>query len=150
MNLYHTSKMPKNNRILQGWGLANQNNQILWASDGTSILKSVDIKTWKHINKHKIIKQNGQPLNNINELEIIQESDLNKGISNYIFANAFHSNSVYMINLKSGQVVKEWDFGKLLEHQEKHVEAKRATLVQSTDDKDKEKYKRLSKGKQNF
>lgn len=48
----------------------------------------------------------------INEMEIIPEGEtVPNGISNYVFANAFYSQSVYMIDLRTGKVVKEWDFG---------------------------------------
>jgi len=76
MKLEETKKMPKNNRIMAGWGIANQikpdNTNILWVSDGSSFLKSVDPVAWKHINKHQILKDGGKKtLDFINELEII-------------------------------------------------------------------------------
>ena len=113
--------MPKNNRIMAGWGIANQiksdKTNVLWVSDGSHTLKSVDPVAWKHIAKH-IITNNGRTLDNINELEIINESEKNKGISNYVFANAFYSNSIFMIDLRTNKVVKEWDMKQLVKHQE--------------------------------
>jgi len=59
-------------------------------------------------------------LNYINELEIIQEDPsnqfLNEGISNYVFAQAFHQSAVFMIEISSGDVVKEWEFDDLINH----------------------------------
>ena len=88
---------------------------MLWVSDGTYTLKSVDPVGWKHINKH-IITNKGNTLNYINELEIIQESEKNKGISNYVFANTFGTKSIFMIDLRTSKVVKEWDMKLLVKH----------------------------------
>ena len=69
------------------------------ASDGSSKLKIIDPVEWKNT-KRIAVKPNGvdnmprMELNYINELEIIPEDPsnkfLNEGISNYVFAQAFH------------------------------------------------------------
>ena len=42
-------------------------------------------------------------------MEIIEEKNDTPGISNYFFANVFYSKSIFMIDLRTGYVVKEWD-----------------------------------------
>ena len=68
--------MPKDNYIQQGWGLANRLNinafeETLVASDGSSKLKIVDPVWWKNTQRISVVKENGQPLDYINELEIV-------------------------------------------------------------------------------
>jgi glutamine cyclotransferase len=56
---------------------------------------------------------NGQPLNLLNELEIIKDNPkgLDKGLhaSDYIFANRFAYPEIYMIDLRTGKVAAKWD-----------------------------------------
>lgn len=126
--------MPKDNYIKEGWGLANQINQetkeeILVASDGSSKLKIIDPVAWKNTKRVAVqpkgVELPGMELNYINELEIIQEDPsnqfLNEGISNYVFAQAFHQSAVFMIEISSGDVVKEWEFDDLINHQKEHA-----------------------------
>lgn len=57
----------------------------------------------------------------MNELEIIEENDKSpSGVSNYLFANNFNhtDNFIYMIDLRTGFIVKDWNFNALQEYQE--------------------------------
>jgi glutamine cyclotransferase len=120
LELIETKGMPKNNYIQQGWGMAFTKDletkmPIFVVSDGSSKLKIIDVMTWRHI---KVVPTS---LNYINELEMIEESEENAGISNYVFANAFHSNSVHMIHIHTGEIVKKWDCTQLLRDQLSYV-----------------------------
>ena len=84
-------------------------------TDGGSYLKIVDATTWESI---RIVPTN---LEYINELEMIPENNDTPGISNFVFANAFYTESIHMINIHTGAIVKEWDFTELLIDQLNHV-----------------------------
>ena len=110
--LNETRKMPKNNRIAQGWGLAKisgSKNEIL-ASDGSSDLKIIDLDKWEHISKIGVKYENGTSLKNINELETIP------GAKDYVFAHAIRSNGIHLINFRTGMIIKTWECQELLDH----------------------------------
>ena len=54
----------------------------------------------------------------INELELIRENPegLEEGVhaSDYVFANRFESNEIYMIDLRTGEVATKWDMAPLV------------------------------------
>lgn len=105
--LNETKKMPKNNRIAQGWGIAKINgekNEVI-VSDGSSELKIVNLDEWKHVSKIAIKFKDGSPLNYINELETIPGGFM----KDYVFAHAFYSNGVHMINFRTGEVIRTWE-----------------------------------------
>ena len=54
----------------------------------------------------------------LNELEIITTTPLK---SMYIFANQFQSNNIYLIDLRTGQVLKTWDLEELLVLEQAHI-----------------------------
>lgn len=108
--------MPKNNQLREGWGLSYRpSDQKLYASDGSQYIYVIDPNSWNTIQTIEVHDLNGKKLSNINELEIIPNYD------GYIFANAWMTNFVYMIELASGNVVKQWDMTELVDIQKKHV-----------------------------
>ena len=54
----------------------------------------------------------------MNELEIMKESSIT---SNYLFANQFLTNYIYMIDLRDGKVAKRWDLGELIAIEKENV-----------------------------
>ena len=54
---------PRFNRLLSGWGAANQKlpdgKNLLWASDGSDVLKGIDVAEWKHSQELKLKHSNG-------------------------------------------------------------------------------------------
>ena len=51
----------------------------------------------------------------MNEAEIIPESDSTpKGVSNYMFMNIFTTSVVFMVDLRTGYIIKEWDFADIV------------------------------------
>ena len=80
-------------------------------------MKAFDPIGWKHKKELDITFLNNTSVPYLNELEIIPESPSQPvGISNYTFANAFYSHSIFLIDLRTGYVVKEWDFKFLSDH----------------------------------
>ena len=73
----------------------------------------IDPHQWKQIDQIKIIDLDGSPLTRINELEVIRENPEGLSddvdISNYVFANKWGSNFIYMIKISTGRVVASWD-----------------------------------------
>jgi glutamine cyclotransferase len=120
--------MPKNNYIQAGWGMActkdiGTNAEVLVVSDGTNKLKIVDVETWTHL------RTVTTELQYINELESIPEtSETPTGISKYVLANAFHSNSVHMISLETGIIVASWDLSDLQQTQMDYVDEQMVEL----------------------
>ena len=95
-----------------GWGLAYRqpsNSGVmgeigdLYATDGTNKVFVIDPLTWEQTKEIPISDLDGRPLNSINEIEFIQD------YSNYLFANQFQQNFIYMIDLQKGKVVAKWD-----------------------------------------
>ena len=107
--------MPSNNEMRQGWGIAfkveEDGSPRLYASDGSDRIFVIDPVDWNQKKSLKVRQQNGQLVQRINELEIIQTSELTR---KYIFANLFETSMVVMINLETGVVVKSWNLDELL------------------------------------
>ena len=122
-------KMPRFNRIVQGFGIAAQeagpNGHLLWVTDSTSVFKVFDPVTWYHTKEVQALNMDGTELNWINELEIIPESDTTPtGISNYAFVNEFFTTNVRMLDLRTGFVVHTWNFDNIMDHQNDTVREK--------------------------
>ena len=122
--------------IEAGWGATrqmhagNSKDSRIWVSDGTNILKSIDPRNWTIVQQLQVFLQSGEPLNGINGLESIMTSahSQNVGIKHYIFATVSHSNNIFMIDMRNGEVVKDWDLTDLHDHQLKHVKIKKEKL----------------------
>lgn len=113
---------PGESYIKEGWGLAAQDREdgskVLWVTDGSHVLKSIDLSTWKADKQLEIFQENGEPYSFINELEIIKESPSSPaGVSQYAFGNVFLKNHIIMIDLRSGKVVTQWNFDQLVHDQ---------------------------------
>ena len=136
-------KMPKFNKIINGWGLAAQQQTdgtyLLWASDSSPVMKAFDPEKWEHNRKLRITYEDGSSVKLINELEIIPESEkLPSGISNYCFANAFYSNRIFMIDLRTGIVAKWWNVQLLIDHQNDFIKNAKKELEKTTTDEQKQ------------
>ena len=75
----------------------------------------IDPTAWETEKKSiDVLDHDGMRIFYINELEVINEP----GIDNYVFANRFTTNYVYMIDIRDGHIVQTWDLQELLEIQE--------------------------------
>ena len=82
----------------EGWGMTTDGTNLIM-SDGTNILTYLDPNTLKLV-KNISVTENGNSLNNINELEFV------KG---YIYANVYTTNTIVKINPANGEVVGTLD-----------------------------------------
>ena len=80
----------------QGWGLTTD-GKVLILSDGTSRIRFVDPDTFETIRTIKVMQPGGQRIAELNELEYIEGN---------IYANRWHTQTVYEINPDSGDVTK--------------------------------------------
>lgn len=88
----------------EGWGITS-NSQNLIVSDGSSNLYFLDPHTLQKI-KIITVSDNNGPVNNINELELI---------NGYIYANRWQTNNILKIDTTNGKVVAQADFSGVLD-----------------------------------
>lgn len=89
--------MPANNKLVEGWGLAYQQDRsdptkgVLIATDGSQFLNIIDPVTWTTTQTIAVKDKFGASIYYMNELEIINDpaEGVDKAISNYVFANQF-------------------------------------------------------------
>jgi glutamine cyclotransferase len=115
------------------------NREKLIASDGTWKLKQVDVKSWKHdktISVHRLqeiksnspIKKNAKPNFKKENVKYLNELERVPGFEDYLFVNVFLKNEVLLVYLKSGLVIKTYDFSDLKAIQLTFVKNKTAGL----------------------
>ena len=79
----------------------------------------IDPITWDTIDTINVVDSSGNSIIYLNELEIINTSE--KNLSRYIFANAFQSSNIHMIDLETGIAVTTWDLDELMVIQYQHL-----------------------------
>ncbi len=77
----------------EGWGLTTYNDQLIM-SDGTSVLRFLDPKTFKQTSLISV-SLHGRPVKHLNELEMVKGN---------IFANVWLTNHIVIISPQTGQV----------------------------------------------
>lgn len=89
----------------EGWGLAyDKTRNVLWLSDGSSILQKMNPQTFAKLGEIQINYQ-GQDIDLLNELEFVD---------GFLYANIWQSNNIVKINPENGQVIKKYDFSSLV------------------------------------
>lgn len=88
---------------IEGWGLTNNGTQLI-ASTGTNVLYYLNPNTMA-ITKTINVMLNGQPLNQVNELEYV---------NGYIYANVFTTDMFIKIDAETGNVLAQADLSTLL------------------------------------
>jgi glutaminyl-peptide cyclotransferase len=101
----------------EGWGLCYDGTD-LYMSDGSSTLFKRNAETFEVTGQIKV-KQNGQDVTMLNELECAQE---------FVYANIWQRDKIVKINKKNGTVVSEIDATNLLSSEEKAGLSKDAVL----------------------
>ncbi|RVW41945.1 Glutaminyl-peptide cyclotransferase [Vitis vinifera] len=81
------------NHMRDGWGLAT-NGEVLFGSDGTSILYQIDPQSMKVIGEH-VVKYKGHEVHNLNELEFVDGE---------IWANVWQTDCIARISHEDGTV----------------------------------------------
>lgn len=98
----------------EGWGMTTDGTYLIM-SDGTSNINYLDPNNFRLIKVLGVTDNNG-PVNNINELEII---------NHFIYANEYTTNYILKIDSASGKVVGRLDFTSLAtEAKNKYPDAK--------------------------
>lgn len=77
----------------EGWGLTTDGTHLI-ASDGSSVLRFIDPKTFKVV-KTLRVHDGRRPVDQLNELEYV---------NGQIFANVYQTNYIAVISAKTGQV----------------------------------------------
>lgn len=85
-----------------GWGMTNDGTHLI-ADDGSSTLYFIDPTTLQETSRLQVTDEHG-PVDQLNELEYVD------GV---LYANRWHTNSIYRINPHSGQVTGVADLGDL-------------------------------------
>jgi glutaminyl-peptide cyclotransferase len=86
----------------EGWGLTHDDANLIM-SDGTSVLRFVDPKTFKTV-RTLAVTESGKPVLNLNELELIHGR---------IWANVWLTDRIVQIDPASGEVVAVVDLSSL-------------------------------------
>lgn len=72
----------------EGWGLTHDDKNLI-LSDGTHVIRFVDPETFQTVRTITVMRENGQPLMDINELEYVKGE---------IWANVWHSENINLPN----------------------------------------------------
>jgi glutamine cyclotransferase len=92
----------------EGWGMTHSAKEII-TSDGTATLRFRDPNTFKET-RHIVVKDGGQTISQLNELEYIQGE---------IFANVWHTERIARISPVDGRVIGWIDLTGLLPENQK-------------------------------
>jgi glutamine cyclotransferase len=79
----------------EGWGLTHDDKRLIM-SDGTSDLRFLDPKTFRETGRIHVTSQNGQPVEDLNELEYVHGE---------VYANIWHSDRIARISPRTGKVL---------------------------------------------
>lgn len=104
---------------IQQWGLTTKPNELtgndeFFYSDGTNNITVFDVHSWTQTKVIPVSFPNGTALEYINEMEIVQTTNLTR---NYIFCNVYMTDNIHLIDMRSGLVVKSWDMSELKQNQ---------------------------------
>ncbi len=90
--------------IGEGWGLTNDGTNLIM-SQGTHVLKIVEPETFKQVKTLPVMREDGRPLMNINELEYVKGE---------IWANVWHSEAPEILGKPNHIARIDPNSGKLL------------------------------------
>lgn len=94
----------RSSEIKEGWGLTNDGKNLIM-TDSTYMIRYLDPETLKVIRSVPVFREDGKPLNNINELEYIKGE---------IWANIWHSEEVSILGKPNHIVRIDPNTGKIL------------------------------------
>lgn len=98
----------------EGWGLTHDEKALI-LSDGTSVLRFLDPRSFRETKRISVKDENGHPLKNLNELEYIHGE---------IYANIWQTDQIVRISPRSGRVLGWIDLGGLIDkHQLANTDA---------------------------
>ena len=88
----------------EGWGMTNDGKKIIM-SNGSNNLYFRNTNTFAEENVIAIFDENGKPLDQINELELVD---------GFVYANIWQTNYIVKIDIKQRKVVQRFDFSNLV------------------------------------
>ena len=89
----------------EGWGLTHDTNSLIM-SDGTSILRFLDARTFHELRRVPVLDEDKKPVRNLNELEYIRGE---------IYANVCQTDRIVRISPRNGRVLGWIDLTGLIE-----------------------------------
>ena len=92
----------------EGWGLTHDATQLIM-SDGTSLLRFLDPKTFRVIRRLKVVDADGRPVESLNELEYIHGE---------IYANVWQTDDIVRISPRTGKVLGRIDLSGIIDKRE--------------------------------
>ncbi|MEP5765431.1 MAG: glutaminyl-peptide cyclotransferase [Halieaceae bacterium] len=95
----------------EGWGLTNDGKRLIY-SDGSALLHFVSPGDWRQIDSLQV-QYEGSPVPYLNELEWTED---------FLLANVWGKDLIYMIDLGSGAVIGELDLAGLLPRSERRAD----------------------------
>jgi glutaminyl-peptide cyclotransferase len=92
--LQKIGELPWMGKDVEGWGITNNGTQLI-ANTGTNIIYFLNPKSLK-VEKTINVKLNGQPLDSVNEMELVD---------GFIYANVYTTDNIVKIDPSTGNVV---------------------------------------------
>ena len=89
----------------EGWGLTNDGTNLIM-SDGTHVIRFMNPETFETVRTITVLKENGKPLMNLNELEFIKGE---------IWANVWQEDEIIRIDPATGKLLGKINFEKLVD-----------------------------------
>lgn len=93
----------------EGWGLTHDGTNLIM-SDGTHVIRFVDPETFNTVRTITVNKENGQPMMEINELEMIEGE---------LWANVWQSPGIVRIDPATGKLLGKIDLQKIVDDEQK-------------------------------
>jgi glutamine cyclotransferase len=106
--VYDLNTMKQTNEFTysgEGWGLTS-NDSLLFMSDGSATIKSINPKNFTTVANIRI-RKNNIPVNYLNELELVDT---------LLYANIYMKDLLVIANINTGKVVGEVDISALRKH----------------------------------
>jgi glutaminyl-peptide cyclotransferase len=94
----------------EGWGLTHDGKDLI-LSDGTSVLRFLDPRTWREVRRISVLDDYGHPLLNLNELEYVRGE---------IYANVWQTDWIVRISPRTGKLLGWIDLTGLMDKTRLH------------------------------
>lgn len=92
----------------EGWGLTHDRKHLIM-SDGTANLRILDPESFRVVRKIRVVDENGEAVENLNELEYIHDE---------IYANIWQTDQIVRISPASGKVLGHIDLSGIIDKHE--------------------------------
>ncbi len=121
-NLEKIEELEMDNKIKEGWGLSNSNNNNeLFATDGSDKIYRLDCNNNLKVIEIINVKYNGRSINYLNDLCYAE---------GYIFLNIYFLNKIAKVNVKNGDIILFYNMQSLIDFELKKGILTRSKLSQ--------------------